>query len=270
MAAYKKNRHARDEKTPADHVLFQGIHRKDLEEDLKKDGSGVFDDSLCLEAGDFLFEQGQDSSQAAALDRIYFVQSGRMTLIRSNDSGSELVTGFVLAGDVLIEPYLYRNLPVWCTVRADVPVKLLPISFAHIEQRALDGDPSAVRLMINMSHLGTARSRELARQLDMIALKTPEQRIASFFLDHRLYRSDPERRTSVPLPMKKGVMAQFLGMTAETFSRSLSKLREEGIHLHSGYMTLNDDHALCSWCDVERQKNCPFGDSADCPLQKTV
>ena len=90
------------------------------------------------------------------------------------------------------------------------------------------------------SHLlGIATDELDAAQEQMLLLgrKTAIEKIASFLINlARRMKIEPEPNNTVPLPMPRADIADYLGLTVETLSRTLGKLaREELIALPSVY-----------------------------------
>jgi CRP-like cAMP-binding protein len=74
-------------------------------------------------------------------------------------------------------------------------------------------------------HLWTLTSRELRRVQDHILLliKTAEERVVSFLLEMAARRP---AANAVELPMSRQDIADYLGLTIETVSRTLSQLED--------------------------------------------
>ena len=74
----------------------------------------------------------------------------------------------------------------------------------------------------------------------MLGRKSALEKVASFLvvlLDRVGEKNDDQ--TCVSLPMKRSDIADFLGLTIETISRTLTKMRKDGI------ICLPDPHRVC-------------------------
>lgn len=67
------------------------------------------------------------------------------------------------------------------------------------------------------------------------------------------------------LPFQKQLIANHLGMTPETFSRSLKEIKKLGIDVERDSVTLRDAYALCHFCDTDTAFMCTDENRAECP-----
>ncbi len=80
--------------------------------------------------------------------------------------------------------------------------------------------------------LGIATDELTAAQDQMLLLgrKTAAEKIASFLLQlARRMGVDVEANAPIPVPMSRGDVADYLGLTVETVSRTLGKLKRDGL-----------------------------------------
>jgi CRP-like cAMP-binding protein len=68
------------------------------------------------------------------------------------------------------------------------------------------------------------------------------------------------------LPISKSLLASYLGMTPESLSRALKKLKDEGISIENKAIKMQTGNELCSYCDKVIGSNCNLFGSKDCPL----
>jgi CRP-like cAMP-binding protein len=101
------------------------------------------------------------------------------------------------------------------------------------------------------------------RQLDQLNLKSVPQRVGNFVL--RQFLSDSKREKAITLPYDKSMIAAYLGMQPESFSRALSHLRKEGIDIDKDCITLPHLFALCGYCDIDTAQNCASHGTPECP-----
>ncbi|MCJ2136935.1 helix-turn-helix domain-containing protein [Methylobacterium sp. J-026] len=161
---------------------------------------------------------GQDEPAAS----VYNVTSGALRLYRILTDGRRQVTGFAFPGDFLGLSMLDRF-----SVSADA---LGPVTACRFERLAfmdlLRGQPGL------MMHLHAITGQELSRAKDMMMLlgrRTAEERIATFLtgLQARYVRIGRSAVT-LELPMGRLDIADHLGLTIETVSRTLSRLDRDG------------------------------------------
>ena len=161
---------------------------------------------------------GQDEPAVS----VFNVTSGALRLYRILPDGRRQVTGFAFAGDFLGLSMLDRF-----AVSADA---LGPVTACRFERLAfmdlLRGQPGL------MMHLHEIMGHELSRAKDMMMLlgrRTADERIAAFLtgLQARYVRIGRSSVT-LELPMNRLDIADHLGLTIETVSRTLSRLDREG------------------------------------------
>jgi CRP/FNR family transcriptional regulator len=168
-----------------------------------------------LKAGDTLFEEGE------AADDVYTLNSGMLKLYKLMSDGRRQITGFLVTGDFLGlafgRSYVYSAEAVvdstLCRFRRGQFMSLLE-AFPAIEKALLD-----------------RASTELAAAQEQILLlgrKTARERVASF-LASLSQRQGIGERGSMRLPMSRTDIADFIGLTIETVSRTLSLLRRQGL-----------------------------------------
>jgi len=182
---------------------------------------------------DQLFREGDDKTS------IYQVLDGAFVLYRLLPNGRRQVTGFAVAGDMI---GLGAGASHRCSAEASgaARVRMLPAAALH---RMANDDP----------HLGMqlydAMSQELAALQDLlmtVGRLNAAERVATFLLslserNARAFR--PADR--IELPMTRCDIADFLGLTTETVSRTLTKLANGGIiSRHSGHIRILDKDAL--------------------------
>jgi CRP/FNR family transcriptional regulator, nitrogen fixation regulation protein len=103
---------------------------------------------------------------------------------------------------------------------------------------------SHVELTLKLRTMAATRLRNARRQMALLGRKTATEKLASFLWD--MYnRSTPTDKRLVELAMKHGDIADHLGMSVESISRTLAQLQDNGIVevLRSG-IELRDRAAL--------------------------
>jgi CRP/FNR family transcriptional regulator len=175
-----------------------------------------------LGAGETLFIEGDDA------DNLYTITDGCVKLYKMMIDGRRQITGFLYRSDFLglamRDSYAY-------SVEAVSACDLCRFPRGKLE-RLLDEFPRMERRLLSIA------SNELASAQDQMLLlgrKTAEEKVASFLwlLRHRAQvkigmkvEMDADR---IDLPMTRTDIADFLGLTIETVSRSFSALKKRGV-----------------------------------------
>ena len=166
-----------------------------------------------LARGDELFAEGDDA------DYFYKVVSGTIRTCKLLSDGRRQIDAFHLAGDIFgLEPGATHRFSAEAVERAEV-IAFRRCRFATLAQDdpAL-GDQLMASMMVNLER---AHDHML-----LLGRKTAQEKIASFLLDigRRVSRSD-----SFELPMQRSDIADHLGLTIETVSRTLTQLAKDGV-----------------------------------------
>ena len=174
-------------------------------------------ETVTLAAGQSLFREGD----AAA--HVFNVTSGSVRTFRLLADGRRHVAGFLFAGDFIgLDPA--ETYPL--SGEAIEPTTVC--RFRKADYRAL----MAERRELETALLARAGDELAAarRQMLLLARKTAVERVASFLLG--LPAADPLRMAPegvVRLPMTRSEMADYLGLTLETVSRTLTRLKRGGL-----------------------------------------
>ncbi|SHL40982.1 CRP/FNR family transcriptional regulator, anaerobic regulatory protein [Roseovarius marisflavi] len=199
-----------------------------------------------FKAGNNLYFEGDK------VDRLYQVQSGVLRLTRLLEDGRRQVIAFGFPGDIVGFPCDGRY-HTDCDVLTEARLQAYHLSALEGE----NGNPELHKELLQ------AALREISAMQDhfmMLGRKSAVEKVASFLcvLTERM-SSDTGSRNQAFLPMSRSDIADFLGLTTETVSRTLSQLRKSGI------IAINNIHTV-----VILQPNALFGlsqgrEDIDCP-----
>lgn len=167
-------------------------------------------------AGAHLFFEGDTS------ENVYEIRSGVLRLTRVLENGRRQVIAFGLPGDIVGFP----NGDLHHT-NCDAITKAEVISHRRKTLESGAGDPALHQ------HLLQAALREISAMQDhfmMLARKSALEKVASFLLVLSRRMGTPIANYSTfALPMMRADIADFLGLTIETVSRTFTLLRKAGI-----------------------------------------
>jgi len=182
-------------------------------------GLKTFDEMLSgqslrrLEPHQHLFHQG-DSDR-----NIYRIESGLVRLYRILSDGRRQIISLRFAGDIL---GFETALECHCSAEAVTHVTLRSLD-QNSAYRRLRDEPALARQMLSLlsQELENARS-----QIAVLNRRSAIEKLAAFILE--LHRRQGESGT-VDIPLSRTDIADFLGLTIETVSRNLTKLRARRI-----------------------------------------
>jgi CRP/FNR family nitrogen fixation transcriptional regulator len=153
-------------------------------------------------------------------EHVYEVVSGTVCTCKMLREGRRQISGFYFAGDIFgLESATKQSVAAEALTNAQVRVfkkqALAALASSNLEV--------ADRLL-------TLATRELARKQDHLLLllsTTAEERIISFLLD-MVQRASPTEDDLIHLPMARRDIADYLGLTLETVSRTLWDFERRG------------------------------------------
>ena len=163
-------------------------------------------------------------------DHVYEVVSGTVCTCKMLREGRRQIGGFYFAGDICgLESTKSHSVAVEAITNARVRI---------FKKRALTALASSNLEVAD--RLLTLTTRELARKQDHLFLlisTTAEERIIRFLID-MVQRTSPRQDDRVDLPMARRDIADYLGLTLETVSRTLWNFDRRGAIEIVGYHSI--------------------------------
>lgn len=166
--------------------------------------------------GQVIFEEGDPA------DFVFNISAGEVRIYRLLADGRRQVTGFLIPGDFLglvsEDSYAYG-------AEAIGQVELCSMRLSNLE-RLLSDIPPVREKLLDMSRDELAAAQE---QMLLLGRKTAREKILSFLLYRYRHMDRTDEEVVVDLPMSRTDIADYLGLTIETVSRTFTSLREEGL-----------------------------------------
>jgi CRP/FNR family transcriptional regulator len=170
-----------------------------------------------LQAGQSLFFEGDDAKH------VFEMLEGALRIFRIISDGRRVITGFVYEGDLvgvsLKGNYLYG-------AEAIAPTKVRRLTRRMFDAAVLESDELRHQVFTRVcDEMAAAQD-----QMVLLSCKSAEERLCTFLLKHSR-RAAPQvcSQPLVQLPMTRQDMADYLGLTIETVSRTITKLAAKGI-----------------------------------------
>lgn len=162
---------------------------------------------------------------------------GALKVTATMADGREQIVGLLFPGDFVGQLFSIES---DLTVTAITETDLCSYSRKAFED-LLDGHPRLERMLLKrtLASLNEARERMLA-----LGRKTALERVVGFLqsLANRLGRENKDGTVDVTIPVSRSEMADYLGLTIETVSRQLSRLRSASMIAFTG--SSRDCHIL--------------------------
>ncbi|KAA0257978.1 Crp/Fnr family transcriptional regulator [Deferribacter autotrophicus] len=152
---------------------------------------------------------------------VYFLVSGAIKLYKTNDEGKTVIIHLVKPGDIFAEILLYLKKTYPVTAEALEDSTVLAIDAEKLFDQLKANPDFSMKLIGALAK----RIKELLSKIENLTLDDVKKR----FLNYIYTLSKQKKTDTITLPAPKGDIALMLGIRAETFSRLLKKLQDEGI-----------------------------------------
>lgn len=178
-----------------------------------------------------LFREGDPA------DGFYLLVEGKIKLTKISPGGKEQILHFVKAETSFAEAALYSDgkFPAFAEALDDSTLLFIPS--AGFTELLAGNQELAINLIAHLAQL----LQILSRKVEELSLMDATSRLSRYLL------ANINRETGLAkLSMGKGQTASSMGMAVETFSRTLTKLKEDGIvkEVSPGIIRVLDLNAL--------------------------
>jgi CRP/FNR family transcriptional regulator len=174
-----------------------------------------------FEKGAAIFWEGE------AGEGFHYVKSGKVKIVKLSDDGREHIIKILIAGEIFAEVLLFNSQPYPATAVAVENSRVGIIRNTDLEKLVLDNNLLALQLIKALSQ----RLLYAQQKIKNLALHDVTARTAEVLL--RL-SSEQGTKTGVgsveiDLDMSRQELANLVGTTRETVTRTLSSLRKDGV-----------------------------------------
>lgn len=180
-----------------------------------------------VKAGQPLFHEGD------AANTVFQVIDGVARTSKLLSNGKRQIISFCYPGDLvgISHDQAYHT---ECDAISDVQLRVFRKNASNISYA---DDPEIVELLLHFAAMEVANMQE---HFLMLGCKTATEKVASFLLSLACRNgSAGVSGTTISLPMKRADIADYLGVTIETVSRTITKLKKTGV------IFLPDPHNVC-------------------------
>lgn len=151
----------------------------------------------------------------------YLILSGKVRIFKTSSEGKEQIIHFFSSGDMFAEVALFHGTtyPASAEALSDAEVLFFP------KEKFLQLVREKPQLSLNMIANLAKMLRQLTRLVEELSLKNVSSRLAAYLLT----AADRCQKNKFILEINKSQLAARLGTVSETLSRSLRKLKDQGI-----------------------------------------
>lgn len=182
--------------------------------------------------GTVLFQQGDDAGC------FYVVLDGVVKISRHLPDGDEVVIGVFGSGATVAEIAIFIGGRYPATAEIVSDARLLPVLSSHFRAALRDNADLAMGLLAATAQ----RVHALVQEMEHIKGQTSAQRVADFLVG--LCPEMEGTEVEIDLPYEKGLIAARLGMTPESFSRALRRLRQLGVKIRRDHVLITSVELL--------------------------
>ncbi|WP_159084513.1 Crp/Fnr family transcriptional regulator [Dongshaea marina] len=169
--------------------------------------------------------------------------SGQARIYRADENGNEAVTRMLQAGETMFENVLFDERPsaVNGQVIREAEILFIPARAVH---KLLEQSQAFAK---NLIQILAERTNQMMHRVEQVAIHTASYRLGAYLLG--TMKQQQVIDGSFTLQFDKSMIAKYLGMTPETFSRAIANLRKQGIEVLQQQIVLTEPDALCQFCD---------------------
>ncbi len=192
-------------------------------------------------------------------NHLHMIIDGWVKLYKINSSGEETIVQMLSKGDMVAESAVFLNAPFPISAQVAKEAEILSIPSSGVRNVISSDNNFAVNLLSAMSQ----HSQHLIQGVESIRLKSATERVGWFLL--KLLLEQGRVPDMVELPYDKSLIASYLDMKPETFSRTLKKFKQKGFEIRKDAVILPQVKALCGFCDSDAAGMCSRHGTPDCP-----
>jgi CRP-like cAMP-binding protein len=176
--------------------------------------------------GQVLFLQGDH------IDALHLVVSGYVKLYRQTEDGADAIVGIHGPGQSFGETAALLSTPAHATAETISEARILTVDAERLRSR-LGADPDLAFAMLASASM---HLRSMVDELERLKGLPGPRRVAGFLCD---LAGSEEGTAAFDLPYEKSLIAGRLGMTPESFSRALAKLRDHGVSIEREHVRIS-------------------------------
>lgn len=166
--------------------------------------------------GKLLFIEGD------AAKHFFLVKKGSVRLYRLTPDGKEKIIEIMREGDTFAESValLDKAYPVYASCINATELVVIPAD--AIRAQVAQNTGLAMKMIASLN----IRVHKFVNDIHSLSMSTAQQKVAGYFL---AFLSDETEEQVITLPSTKAIVASRLGLQPETFSRVLTRMKDQGV-----------------------------------------
>jgi CRP/FNR family transcriptional regulator, dissimilatory nitrate respiration regulator len=193
----------------------------------------------CYDRGEQVFQQGEPA------DAFFVVLDGWIKLYRELPTGDHVVVAIFAAGETFAEAAMFLGGRYPASAQAVSSARLLRVDGQRLRSAIL----KTPQIAFNMLAAASLHLKHFVEQIEQLKVQSAPERTADFLIAQTSVRRGPVK---IALPYEKALIANRLGMTPESFSRALARLRDLGVAVEREAVTVQDMARLAAFVEQSR------------------
>ena len=175
--------------------------------------------------------------------RCYIVYEGLFKLVKLDERGDEIVITIADKKDAI--------LPMHFSPHYDICAEFVKnTTLLYFNKESIDQFTSKNhQFSMNLVSFLADSVQKLMLSAEVLQLKTAKEKVGWYLVHSKV-------NNTFKLPYSKNLVASYLGMKPESFSRALSLLKKEGVRLENKTILLDNGDELCKYCDKVTGSSC--------------
>lgn len=188
--------------------------------------------------GGLLFSRGDPAN------RFFVVLAGRVNLFALTESGDQSIIEVIETGHSFAEGAIFANARFPLNGDVAAGTRLLEIPAPAFLKRLSERPGLTGKLLASLARW----QRRLMSEIADLKGRSPVQRMGSYLLALVEPGADDGVAVQVTLPLTKSELASRIGITPESLSRAVNRLKPVGVTTHGRSFTIADLAALRRFC----------------------
>ncbi|MBI4968015.1 MAG: cyclic nucleotide-binding domain-containing protein [Rhodospirillales bacterium] len=190
---------------------------------------------VAYDAPTLLFSQGDGA------DRFFVVLDGQVRLLALTEDGAQSVVEVFEPVTTFAEAAMFASRRFPLSAEVVEGSRLVHVPAASFLKNLARDKTAAFKMLAALSRW----QNRLLREISNLKVRTPGQRLAAFLLTQTVVESGP---AEFRLPFRKTLIASRIGITPESLSRAMSRLKAEGVTGTGSVIRIADVARLKAFC----------------------